>query len=403
MSFPTWGLDPKSRTITVYYEGSDTIYEGYALCYNQDTTDNWMGVSSVDATTTASSLTESGTTAEGSQNEGKFIRVEKPATANLQWFAGVVVGNSSGITGPCAVDIYIPNGACIPVYTNKSCTIGQSLGITNASYVLQAVTGDGTPIPCARVEETVDRSSTNGIALARLYPTGQQVSATNAFFAPVRSSATSGREYGVKIDGDNFFTGTTAAQSYLLELSGDKETVSTGDSYSALLHISGSNYAANDTSYTYRGLNCAISNRTDGTMGQMYGGNISISLKSGSGAINAEAIALQIDAQDLSAAAKGKFGGLDVAINREGLAATEEFGVRVRTRGTINTAMNTVFRIDKDATDHGFVNLFNIEADAVDYAACVGNVTVTSSDKVIPIVLGGTTYYLIAVDGIPGV
>lgn len=400
MSLPTWGLDPKARTITVYYEGSDTLYEGYALCYNQDTTDNWLGVSNVSATLTASSVTESGTTAEGSQNEGKFIRVEQPATANLQWFAGVVVGNSNGITGPCAVDIYVPNGACVPVWTNKSCTIGQSLGINNGSYVLQAVTGDGTPMPCARVEETVDRSGTNGIALARLYPTGQQVTATNAYFQPVRSSATSGREYGVQIEGDGFFIGTTAAQSYLLELSGDKNTASTGDAYSAYLHIAGSNYAANDSNYTYRGLNCAISNRSGGTVGQMYGGNISISLKSGSGNLT-EAFALQIDAQDLTAGTKTRFGGLDVALDREGTAATEECGIRVRTRGTINTAINTVFRIDKDASDHGFINLFNIETDAVDFAACTGDVTVDTNDKVIPIVLNGTTYYLIAVDSIP--
>jgi hypothetical protein len=402
MGTPTWGLDPKARTITVYYEGSDTIYEGYALCYNQDTTDNWLGVdgSKVDFTTTAStSGLESTTTAEGYQNEGKFIRVEKPATANLQWLAGFVVGTSKGFTGPGAVDIYVPNGAIVPVYTNKSCTIGQSLGITDGSYLLQAVTGDGTPVPCAQVMETVDRSSDNGIALAKVFPTGQQVSATNAHFAPVRSSATSGREYGVKIDGDNFFVGTTAAQSYLLELSGDKAAAydTTGDGYSAYLHISGSNYAQNDTNYTYRGINCSISNRSAGTLGNMYGANISISLKSGSGNIT-NGIACQIDAQDLTAGTKTAFGGLDVAINREGTAATEEFGMRLRTRGTINTAVNTVFRIDKDAADHGFVNLFNIEADGVDVAALSGDKTFDTSDIGIPIVYNGTTYYIIASD-----
>lgn len=388
--------DPKAQRITVYYEGSDTLYEGYALCYNQDTTDNWNGVSSVGFTTVASNVTESGTTAEGSQNEGKFIRVEKPATANLQWLAGVVAGHSTGITGPCAVEIYVPNGACVPVWTNKSCTIGQSLGINNASYVLQAVTGDGTPVPCARVEETVDRSGTNGIVLARLYPTGQQVTATNGYFAPVRSSATSGREYGVQINGDNFFTGTTAAQSYLLELSGDKEAVSTGDAYSAYLHIAGSNYAANDSNYTYRGLNCAISNRSGGTLGQMYGGNVSISLKSGSGNIT-EAFALQIDAQDLTAGTKTNFGGLDIAINREGTAASgDDCGLRIRTRGTINTAINAAIKIAKDASDHGFVNLFSIEADGVDYAALSGDVTFSTSGIKIPIYCGSTTYYLVA-------
>jgi hypothetical protein len=250
--------------------------------------------------------------------------------------------------------------------------------------------------------ETVNRSSVNGLVFAKLFETGQQVSGTNASFAPVRGK-TGGRVYGVQINGDNFFVGTAAAQSYLLLVEGDKtaDYDSTGDAYSALAYFTGSNYAQNDTNYTYRGINCAISNRSGGTLGNMYGGNISISLKSGSGDIT-NGIALQVDAQDLTSGTKTNFGGLDVAINREGTAATEEFGIRVRTRGTINTAMNTVFRIDKGATDHGFVNLFNIESDGVDYVACQGDITVTTADKAIPIVLAGTTYYLTATDGIPG-
>ena len=384
----------------VYYEGINIIREGMPVCYNYDTTTNVLrydkGAGGVPGCQTSPN-----TTAEGNQNEGKFLLVEDPATANFQWLAGVVAGTSfAGQTGPRWLEIYVANGAIVPVRTNKNCTIGDSLGISDATQHLAAVTGDGDPLACALCEETVDRSNATGIVLAKLFPTGMQISATGAHFAPVRSSATSGREYGVKIDGDNFFIGTTAAQSYLLEVSGDKVTVSTGDAYSALIHVSGSNYAANDTNYTYRGINCAITNRSGGTLGQIYGANVSISLKSGSGDIT-NAIAMQIDAQDLTSGTKTNFGGLDIAVNREGVAATEEFGVRVRTRGTINTAMNTVFRIDKDATDHGFINLFNIESDAVDYQACTGDVTVDTSDKVIPIVLGGTTYYLIAVDSIP--
>ena len=168
MSFPTWGLDPKARTIRVYYEGSDTLYEGYALCYNYDTTDNWMGKSAADLTV------ESATTAEGYQNEGKFIRVEKPATANLQWFAGVVAGNAGGITGPCALDIYVPNGAIVPVRSKISSTVGKhALAIQNAQYYLgnpAAGNTNGAGRYVAVAEETVDRSSTEGLCLARLCP-----------------------------------------------------------------------------------------------------------------------------------------------------------------------------------------------------------------------------------------
>lgn len=393
-------FDPKARRISVYYEGTSTIYEGMPVCYNHDTTDNWMGWGEA---TFGADATEQGTTAEGEQNEGKFLRVEDAATANLNWLAGVVAGKKwEGQSGPQQIEIYVANGAIVPVRAYKDCTIGDSLGIGDGLTDFRAVTGDGDPLPCAMAMETVDRSSTAGLCLAKLFPTGQQVVGTGAYFAPVRSSSTQGREYGVQINGDNFFVGTTAAQSYLLELSGDKPATAdtTGDGYSAYLHISGSNYAQNDSNYTYRGINSSISNRSAGTLGHIYGANISISLKSGSGNLT-NALALQVDAQDLTSGTKTVFGGADIAINREGTAATEEFGLRLRTRGTINTAINTAIRIDKDATDHGFVNLFNIESDAVDYAACTGDVTVDTNDKVIPIVLGGDTFYLIAVDSIP--
>ena len=74
--------------------------------------------------------------------------------------------------------------------------------------------------------------------------------------------------------------------------------------------------------------------------------------------------------------------------------------MQLRTRGTINTAVDTAIRISKDATDHGFINLFNIETDAVDVIAASGDITFTSSDKLIPIVFNGTTYYLVATDNV---
>jgi hypothetical protein len=170
----TWLSDPKAKTIKVYYEGSDTLYTGYALCYNYDTTDNWAGVASIDATTTASTITESGTTAEGSQNEGKLLRVEKPATANLQWFAGVVTADYDGFTGPGPVDIYVPNGAIVPVRSYVSSTVGKhALAIQNGQYYIgnpAAGTTNGAAKYVAVTVETVNRSSTAGVCLARLCP-----------------------------------------------------------------------------------------------------------------------------------------------------------------------------------------------------------------------------------------
>ena len=169
MSTPTWGLDPKARRISVYYFGISTIYEGMPVCYDNSTT-NWLGVSTVDFTTTASSITESTTTAEGYQNEGKFIRVENVNADNISLFAGVVAGaDHAGETGPRALDIYIPNGAVVPVRTDQNCLIDQTiLAITTAQQELGApLATDSRPVAIAR--ETVNRG-TAGLVLAELNP-----------------------------------------------------------------------------------------------------------------------------------------------------------------------------------------------------------------------------------------
>jgi len=387
------------RKARVYYEGVSTIYEGMPVCYNYDTTDNVLGYSKSEGGEDARNQTTKTTTAEGYQNEGKFLRVENPATANLNWFAGVVAaGGYVGKVGPKWVDIYEPNGAIVPVRTNASCTVGATiLGIGDGLQYFAISTGDDDPMPVAVAEETVDRSGTTGLVLAKVNGAGVNITGLTAFFSPVRSAVT-GYMYGVNIDGTNMLTGTAASKSYVLNVSGSRETAAaTGDSNDAIIKASGSNYGANDTNFSFAGLNVAMNNRDGGTLGKIYN-NISVSLKQGSTA--AYAYALALDAQDLSENAKTEFGGLDIAINREGLAATTEFGMQLRTRGTINTAVNTAIRISKDATDHGFINLFNIETDAVDVIAASGDITFTSSDKLIPIVFNGTTYYLVATDNV---
>ncbi len=380
---------PSLRKMRLYYEGTSTIYEGMPVCYNYDTTTNILGWDN-DA-----SQAKGTTTDEGYQNEGKFLRVENPAEANFNWFAGVVAqGGYCGKVGPKWVDVYEPNGAIMPIRTNASTTVGvTSLGIGDGLQYFAICTGDGDPVPCALAEETVDRSGTNGIVLAKVYGTGQQVTGLGAFFAPVRPVVT-GYMYGINVDGTNMLTGTAASKSYVVNISGYRESAAaTGDSNDAMLKVTGNNEGACDTNFVFAGLNCVINNRDGGTLGRITN-TISVSLKQGSTA--AYAYGLQIDAQDLAATAKTEFGGLDIAINREGLAATTEFGLQLRTRGTINTAVDTAIRITKDATDHGFINLFNIESDGVDYATLAGDITWDTSDLKIPIVVNGTTYYLVA-------
>lgn len=152
--------EPNGSRIPVYYEGSDTIYEGMALCYNSDTTTN-------------KSRYNSATTAEGSQNEGKYWFVEKPKSDNLLSFAGVVAsGNWCGKTGPCVVEIYEPKGDIVPVRASINCVEGETvLCVQAGDYEFQTntYTNNSESVPVALALEDVDRSSTEGLCLAQLY------------------------------------------------------------------------------------------------------------------------------------------------------------------------------------------------------------------------------------------
>ena len=397
--------DTGCRTKRVFFRpatASDILKVGQAVCYNSDLAADHKERTSHPA---SGDLNSGGITAyaEGVQSyTARLFIVEQPTEgANLVHFAGIVkaLGPKLGADGDMIEIFQLTEGAIVPVWTDANCVINQTvLGAADGAYTLSQDTGDGDPLGIGVAVETVDRSNTNGLVWMRMYG-APGIGGNSLFIAP--SNSRNGRAYGITVSGDNFFNGVAGAQEYLMQIEAYKDVASTGDNYHGMLFIKGNNEAANDSNCSFRGLNCSINNREDGTLG-LITNTISLSLKQLSGNITT-GIALQVDAQDLTAGTKTTFGGLDVAINREGTAATEEFGIRIRTRGTINTAMDTVFRIDKDATDHGFVNLFKIEADAVDYVSCSGDITTTTSDKAIPIDIAGTTYYLVAVDGIPGV
>lgn len=170
MALITYGSDPKRQRISVYYtETSTTIKQGMPVCYEFDATTNWLGASPTDSVINPDPST---TTAEGSQNEGKFIRVEDPDADNIQAFAGVVAdGSWVGTTGAQRIEIFVPNGAIVPVYTDLSCTVGRTiLAVESASSALTVPLAASTARPVAVAQETVDRSSTSGIVLAKLDP-----------------------------------------------------------------------------------------------------------------------------------------------------------------------------------------------------------------------------------------
>lgn len=130
----------------VYYTGSDTLLEGYCLCYDRDY----------------------GTAA--AEEVARAYRVEKPDATNLKYFAGVVSDEDAGRTGPCWVTILEPQpcpGRLVNVYTNLNCTLGATLLAVGAgSYA--AVAAGANAVTVATAMQTIDRSGAAGVALAQL-------------------------------------------------------------------------------------------------------------------------------------------------------------------------------------------------------------------------------------------
>ena len=171
MSFNLTGGNPRAHRIRVYFENSGlaTVYEGMPLCYNYDTTTNWWGGSM-----SLGAVTESTTTLEATPNESRYIRVELPSADNIQWLAGVVAKGSPGIGGKvaCAVDVYVPNGAIVPVRAGVACTVGRTvLSIISTTQYLGHALSATQARPIAIAEQTnADLGTTAGLILAKLDP-----------------------------------------------------------------------------------------------------------------------------------------------------------------------------------------------------------------------------------------
>jgi len=158
-------LEASAEKKRVLYEGNSVIYEGMPLCYNYDTTDNVDGYDATDGAGT--------TTDEGHQNEGKYIRVEDVGNDGIMAFAGVVAGsNLEGVTGDGHqwLDIYIPNGATVPIRTGIASTRMQTLlAIKSGADSFENPVYGTRSATCAIAMETVDNDSADGLCLAMLF------------------------------------------------------------------------------------------------------------------------------------------------------------------------------------------------------------------------------------------
>lgn len=172
---------------------AETLYEGQPVCYMFDTTTNILGVD------TGASNAASATTTEGGQNEGKFSIVEKPFTDNLMSFAGVVAygswcGTSVAATSYKWIDIFIPNGAIVPVRCDIATTSGRTiLALEDDSQALtQLYSANYTSRAVAIAMETDSSLTTAGITLAKLEPNlfiNQDLSTGSALIIATTGSA----------------------------------------------------------------------------------------------------------------------------------------------------------------------------------------------------------------------
>lgn len=123
----------------------DTMHEGYPVCYNRDTTTG-DSAAAVDM--------------------NRAYQVEKPATANLKDFAGVIAKRSDGVVGKSAgieVSIVEPTaaGRVCNVWADESCTIlTTKLALTGSTWAFGAEAAAATT--WATANQTIDRSDTAG-------------------------------------------------------------------------------------------------------------------------------------------------------------------------------------------------------------------------------------------------
>jgi hypothetical protein len=154
------------------------------VCYNFDTTDNILGYDK-GAGGRVDSQSTPNTTAEGNQNEGKYLRVEDPAVDNLDWFAGVIAGTSEdGKVGPRWVDIFVCNGAIVPVRTVLTATsVGRTILSVNSGtltfgnptddvrdYLSTSNDDTAGTIDARPVAVAMETISSAGLVLAKLCP-----------------------------------------------------------------------------------------------------------------------------------------------------------------------------------------------------------------------------------------
>lgn len=152
---------------TLWYGGTNVLAEGQALAYDTDDTnapiaDSWDP--SVDPGPNSLSPT--------ANRNLRGSRVVDVSTALTGGFAGLVAQQSSGLTGPCFVDVIVPvKGKVARALTKanqtKNSTVLRMDAATPTNNLIAASDATFNIDVVAVSLQTVDTSTTAGIALVR--------------------------------------------------------------------------------------------------------------------------------------------------------------------------------------------------------------------------------------------
>jgi hypothetical protein len=372
----------RSRKRVKYINGSGsskTLYEGEPFCYIYDSTTNLTGWSrSADA--------ESFTTDEGYHNEGKYMTVENPAADNLQWFAGVSApGSWNGKTiangGEEWIEVYVPNGAIVPVRANCEVTVGVTvLGLASAT---QALVPAGRPVALA-METNATLDTTAGLVLAKLDP--------DMFIYQVGASA------AMAFDDDDA-TSTIVANTIQLT-----EAQTAGTFASLLLHTT----QTGNTSATAHTFGLLDYLALTGTLDQAgyhrtLLAQMDISATVTSGGVHMYPIMAQLTGAAPTLTTVGHIAGISVDLSLGVNPTTGNYtGILIANNGANQTQVDSAITI---YGNYGINNLFDFEscdgitANFISDGGTGGATKVITSGgdwKKIKINIGGSTYYLLA-------
>ena len=160
-----------SKTITGSTTDFDTLHVGmFVAISGSDVTAGNYEITAI-SRSTESGVTNSTITLGNMDDATGSTADVATVIDNISGFAGVVAkGGWVGKAGPRVIDIYVPNGAIVPVRSDQNCTLGRTILAvhTNEQHLTAPYELAGKVVAIAW--ETVDTATTTGLVLAKLDP-----------------------------------------------------------------------------------------------------------------------------------------------------------------------------------------------------------------------------------------